>query len=391
MEVKFGSGSDPSAGTRTLSYRLQAMGLGTHFDVFLLQGSTAVQSWAHKVLPADGVVQFDKEISGTITDYTDLRLRVIASEDDMPYAVYLKRDFGAVGNGTADDTTAVQNFVNAITPGITGYVERGIYKLTDEIVITGSEVVIVGLGHTAIGPSSESDTTGAIFRQTTASKWCFIYRSATNVNDFKGGRFENISMRDYTGGPTAAGGLLIQKGYCVVRNYVASYFGHTNGVGFKVLAPSSGDSAPLNVFENCRANDCKTGFYVDGTNGAAYATFWHCISSKFTVGGIKNTGYGIRINADGCAIHGGHCESHDVGLWIDALHGCGVYGMTFEDNTSYDIDLNRPSGVDGSRNLLIVRTTKIRVNTFQVKDEIVGGNNISITDLGTTTQKYLNT
>jgi hypothetical protein len=95
---------------------------------------------------------------------------------------------------------------------------------------------------------------------------------------------------------------------------------------------------------------------------------------KYASGGKKNQGYGYRISADACSVIGGHCESHSVGILVDAAHGTYIAGTTFEDNTAYDIDLNRPSGTDGTRNLVQVRTSKIRVGPFQVKDMVIGGN-----------------
>jgi hypothetical protein len=79
MEVKLGPADSPLAGTRTLSVRLSAIGHDTHFVIDLRQGASSVQTFAHDVAVADGVVQFDDEVTATITDYGDLRLRVTAS------------------------------------------------------------------------------------------------------------------------------------------------------------------------------------------------------------------------------------------------------------------------------------------------------------------------
>lgn len=46
----------------------------------------------------------------------------------------LKTDFGAIGNGVTDDTTAVQNWVNAVVNGgLAGYAPAGTYKVTAAI------------------------------------------------------------------------------------------------------------------------------------------------------------------------------------------------------------------------------------------------------------------
>lgn len=79
MEVLFGPGVTPPAGTQTLSTRLQAIGFDTNFVVDLRQGAASVQSFSHTVLANSGVAQFDDTVTNPITDYTDLRLRVTAS------------------------------------------------------------------------------------------------------------------------------------------------------------------------------------------------------------------------------------------------------------------------------------------------------------------------
>jgi hypothetical protein len=46
------------------------------------------------------------------------------------------KDFGAVGDGTADDTTAIQNAINSLSPrGGTIFIPAGTYKITASIVI----------------------------------------------------------------------------------------------------------------------------------------------------------------------------------------------------------------------------------------------------------------
>ena len=60
-----------------------------------------------------------------------------------------KRDFGAVGNGVADDTAAVQSTINAAqsySRGSIAYVPSGSYKITQSLLVTGTNYFVGGSG-----------------------------------------------------------------------------------------------------------------------------------------------------------------------------------------------------------------------------------------------------
>jgi hypothetical protein len=52
-------------------------------------------------------------------------------------------DYGAVGDDTADDTTAIQNALNAAADGQTVYFPRGVYKITSSLTIS-SQIRLLG-------------------------------------------------------------------------------------------------------------------------------------------------------------------------------------------------------------------------------------------------------
>jgi hypothetical protein len=86
----------------------------------------------------------------------------------------LRDDFGAVGNGTTDDTTAIQNAINSLdgspsapTAGITGgflYVPAGEYLITQTITINLFAGIIQGEGRGNLPTYSSSPGKGAAFR-----------------------------------------------------------------------------------------------------------------------------------------------------------------------------------------------------------------------------------
>ena len=69
----------------------------------------------------------------------------------VPSTVYdAKVNYGAVGNGTTDDTTAIQNCINAARNaggGAIAYIPSGTYKITSNLSVTGSNYVIGGSGY----------------------------------------------------------------------------------------------------------------------------------------------------------------------------------------------------------------------------------------------------
>ena len=60
------------------------------------------------------------------------------------------KDFGAVGNGTTDDTAAIQKALNAFPDGGTLYIPPGIYLITSPLTIT-SCLTIIGAGNSGEG------------------------------------------------------------------------------------------------------------------------------------------------------------------------------------------------------------------------------------------------
>lgn len=82
-EIKFLAIPDPGTNTgHVVRYRLKATGLTTTFTFTLVQGTTTIKTWTQSVT-VGGFAAYSQSLTsteaGTITDYTDLRLRIQAS------------------------------------------------------------------------------------------------------------------------------------------------------------------------------------------------------------------------------------------------------------------------------------------------------------------------
>src|SRR5436190_20363210 len=71
--------------------------------------------------------------------------------------VFNVRAFGATGNGTADDTTAIQKAIDTARDASGGLVffPTGSYRVTASIALR-SQVSLIGVGHASAGVTSDA-------------------------------------------------------------------------------------------------------------------------------------------------------------------------------------------------------------------------------------------
>lgn len=244
--------------------------------------------------------------------------------------------FGALGNGSHDDTTAIQAAINALpTQGGTVYLPAGTYVITDAINLRNA-LRILGDGNSAT----------------------VIYQTNTAKNGLQGTDILSLGLEDFRlSGPTTGTGCGISltrvndaaTNYVVATNlYVRTFGSHgiymTNGIvssftnvvaeinaghGFNLvgLAGIAGTSVG---FHSCFANqNGGTGFRLDTMN---YSSFHACASEKQPIDyevinciGVTYNGCGSESNMGySWKISGGY-GNVILGGWIYANSGVGVY------------------------------------------------------------------
>jgi hypothetical protein len=214
------------------------------------------------------------------------------AQDKMRENISVK-DFGAIGNGVADDTAAIQATINAAASqglGASVYFPTGQYRITAALTITNTKVTLIGEG-----------IDSSIIRQVTASADGVFFNYPISFGLPTGG-----GVRDLT----------IEAGAGFSSN--AFYGIGSSGTGLRVLNASDNFAV-----ENLSVNNFNRGVAVlhcyntrwsnyrilyantaleldlDGTNIGASNTFTAAKISNLGFAGTVATSIGIRIRASG--------------------------------------------------------------------------------------------
>ena len=209
--------------------------------------------------------------------------------------------YGAIGNGTADDTSAIQAAVTAASAvGGTVYAPPGKYKITSQIEFPGT-VGLTGGGTKASG----TQTANTVFSCTTASAGILVTGSGTFRNFECDGT--TVATAPLQHGKLVSGVAQATSG----ATFVCVWSYNSAGAGFTIYGAQ--DSS----YHDCRAQFATgDGFLIEG--GAGGLHFWHLQVAQ-------NTGYDIHAPAlvtGGTGTFGDHTE--DVHFYSGICDGLGT-------------------------------------------------------------------
>jgi hypothetical protein len=270
------------------------------------------------------------------------------------------KDFGAVGDGTTDDTDAINN---ALTAGSCIYIPAGTYKITSTLYVSAGKKIYGDGVSTIIKPYLASGS--AAFT---------VGNPANNVLSY-GCQVTDLQISppsSYTG----TIGVLI---YSCVGGYFSNIEiqpSDTNMsiTGFKF---DGGESGFFNIFENCLCNHTHIGFHMTST-GASFPTcqtFIGCSSlGDNTSGDTTSIGFFFEnVATKSCGndsvIIGGNVESCGTGVSIINFNSLTVTGLRFEGNT---IDI-QGGAFTSSCNFISCKNIEI-TNTFLIVNAGYGRN-----------------
>jgi hypothetical protein len=146
-------------------------------------------------------------------------------------------DYGAVGDGVADDTAAIQAAINSKAGFLAVYFPTGIYKITSQITISNDRVMLYGDG-----------TASRILFNPTANAVCFLFDKGSTSSVQNTIRDLTFYSTDTTYTKTAI--KLVDVSQCLVEN-VQTTFPHWFGSGsifLHILGRDATAIRGLNVF-----------------------------------------------------------------------------------------------------------------------------------------------
>jgi hypothetical protein len=193
------------------------------------------------------------------------------------------KDFGAVGDGVADDTATIQSAINAATAvGKNLYVPKGTYNLTAQLQVTcgivgdgSSQTLFQGLNNGTSAGILILVTNGNLFEGFTVDGACSADPSSwnnSNFDSFTGWRpffmsgVNNAAIQDVIGQNSALGApIRIESCQNILVENCQAIRGRGNfGDGFYTRRSRRVD------FVNCRAFDVtRIGFVCEGTSGGS--------------------------------------------------------------------------------------------------------------------------
>lgn len=254
------------------------------------------------------------------------------------------KDFGAAGNGVADDTQAVASAVAVVASGGTVLFPPGTYKITQTLTFSNlSGVTLKGLGKSSVlhaeDPSPVSPATAAID--------CLVFdRTCSNV-ELESLSFIGACTADE---PDPKSSVLFKGPQCVVRNCFFKNF--NNGILIREtdtnLPVIATDCKVLNsVFEDIVGKDLYLADGVTPRGEVGYAVF--TVGKRTTISG--NTFLNVwrhDIYLPGAAFPNGGAQC------------CIVRGNTSQSCQFVSIALNAKEGQPGGSSFHVIEGNTIR-------------------------------
>ena len=247
------------------------------------------------------------------------------------------KDFGATGDGVTDDTTAIQNAINAaIALGQNVLLNAGVYKTTSTLTLTNTSCGIIGQVNAQYTNGSRINYTGAT-KAILCSNWT--------------GQIKNLSI--YVSNTTANG---IEIGttsrYCSIENvYLDSTAVGSTATNIGIFLNAVSGFSGLMEIRNVYALQFRVGILMDGdqpTGDASWTTvscFNVHLSGKSAAPIASSCGFYQRTgcNGVGTTFYGGAIQNYEVGIYIETGASGGIFESDFENCTQneYVIDSTR--------------------------------------------------
>jgi len=219
------------------------------------------------------VPKYDLGVANAVNRDFNLKLNEILSV----------KDFGAVGNGVNDDTTAIQNAINSLNAtGGTVYFPRGTYKVTSTISWTANNIYLVGEGRGA----------STILTYIVSSD---IISIGTSSNPVSEGGISNLSIIGSTTQTSGSAIHITNSHFIRISDVIIGYNLYTG------ITLDGGASQFEYFIDNFEIDQCTYGIVL-GTNSSPQDVF----ISNGIVSGCPNTGIFAQ------QVSGLYCSNLDI-------------------------------------------------------------------------------
>lgn len=250
--------------------------------------------------------------------------------------VYNVKDYGATGNGTTDDTSAIQSALNAIpSQGGVVYFPQGTYIITDTLTIK-SYTTVLGAG------------TNTIVQQQSTNKHGFYGADKVKVS------FQSLAIYGPGSGVGTGKGIFLERtgstaaSNCAFRDLIIKFWGshgfHGNTLIASVLENVRVDTVGGHgfLFDSNTTSTSIVSCYAVSTQQAgfviqtgSYNTFTGCAVDSCGMGYLLDTTTACSINGSGCEIPVNRSVSYPgVGYKINAGSANVLNGIRLYQNIS---------------------------------------------------------
>lgn len=266
---------------------------------------------------------------------TEKALETIGLGATMSRQVFNVKDYGAVGNGTTDDSAAIQAAITAastVVAGGTVFFPPGFYNVLTGLTLTAPNIKLLGAGPGNMGVSGSFGARdyGTSVIHSAVTGLVLLTIGTTSSTDWRGPTIEGLTFLDSSGtSDQLAGAILVQRmNNGVIRNVgiprmVAGYGIKANGTSGN---PQYWLLDRVNVYQALTGIDARTGADWTITNG----TLWGVSPSG---AGVVAGSYGIRVSGS-AKVMTTSVQYFDTEIEVTGDHNQ-ILGGTFEASNSH--------------------------------------------------------